>query len=87
MHQAHLVCLQMMRVFVKTLTGKTVVAMLETSAGVMELKECIEQSEDIPADEQRLIFAGLQLKDDAMLADFCIRDESTVHLVLKLTGD
>ena len=68
-----------MQIFVKTRTGATIPFEVDQDDTVGSLKLKIQEREGIPADQQRLVFAGKQLEDDRTLADYNIKKESVIH--------
>ena len=73
-------------IFAKTLTGKIVTLNVELIDTIATVKEKIEDQTDIPPERQQLIFKGQQLEDGLTLSDYKIAKESTLHVVLRLSG-
>ena len=75
-----------MQLFVKTLTGKTILIRCRPEDTIFTAKSKIQDREGIPIDQQRLIFHGRQLEEKWTLSKCKIGNESTLHLVLRLRG-
>lgn len=77
---------QLFKIFVKTLTGRTIEIYISSQTSIDELHCLITDNDGIPAEQQRLIFAGKQLESKRFAGDYAITNESTISLVLRLRG-
>ena len=75
-----------MKVYIKSMTGKNFWLDVRPSSTIGEVKCLIWDKEGIPACQQRLVFNSEQLEDDRTLSEYQIQKESTLHLLLKISG-
>ncbi|CAB9515459.1 Polyubiquitin (Fragment) [Seminavis robusta] len=76
-----------MQIFVKTVTGKTIVVDVQPRDSVETVKVKLQHKEGIPRDQQCLNFGGKQLDGNRSLFDYSIQKGSTLHLSLVPSGE
>ena len=72
------------QIFIETLTGKKFSLDVKPSETIKNIKAKIQDREGIPAEKQKLVFAGRILEDNTTLADYNIEMESIVYLIIKV---
>ena len=83
---AYVVRPKSMQLFVKTLTGKTIIINIDPNAFVFQLKQKIEDMEGMKQSDQRLIYQGHNLVDHMTLKEQGISNESTIQVTSCLNG-
>ena len=76
------------KIFIKTLTGKTLTLEVEADGSdtIENVKIMIQGLEGFPPDQQRLMFQGKLMEDWNTLSHYNVQEGSTIHLVLRLRG-
>lgn len=74
------------KIFIKNMNGATTIFNIAANEKIINLKYKILDKDGIPTDQQRLVFLGNQLDDSKRLDDYAIKDNSNIHLILRLRG-
>lgn len=75
------------KVTAKTLIGKSIVIEAKPSDTVLSIKMKIQDHDEIPPEQQRLVWMRCQLEDVDNLNDYGISDKLMIfHLILLLKG-
>lgn len=72
-----------MRIHVQSFPSKVMTIEVAPSDTVANVKAKIADKDIIPVQQQRLLFAGNELKDEYTLDDYHIAGEDTIHLELR----
>ena len=75
-----------MEIYVKTPQGKHIALEVEPTDLIENVKAKIQDHESTIPDQQRLIFAGIQMEDGKTLQYYHIKEDSTLTLLLYLRG-
>ncbi|KAL0550019.1 hypothetical protein IC582_014515 [Cucumis melo] len=76
-----------MQIFVKALNdGKVMSLDVEPTASIGSLKAKLEAKYGIPAESQKIIYAGKIVEDHQTLAYNNIKNDSVLHLVIRVHG-
>ena len=75
-----------MQIFIRTLSGKTILLHVDIEDTVDIIKQKIQDREGVLRSQQRLIFAGKQLENFRTLADYNIHLNCTLQLVMRMLG-
>lgn len=75
------------KIIVQTLDGGNDVIDVTFTMHIKKVKQVIEQKMGIKSENQRLVFAGLQLDNDKTLKDYGIKDQSWMFLVIIGSSD
>ena len=70
------------QVFIRILTGKIITVVVSENDTIKDVKTKIHCKNGVVPDQQRLMFAGRQLKDKQRVSDYNIKYESNLDLIV-----
>jgi hypothetical protein len=76
-----------MQIYIRDLTGTRTPLRVNSSDTIVNVKLKILDKKRVPVHQQSLIFNHMQLDDRMTIADCNIKEKSTIHLQLRLTGN
>ena len=76
----------MLQLFIKTLTGETIDIQVAPNDSIKKIKEEIDKKKNILPRKQKLMFNGKELNDNGTINEYNIENNSTIHLIIRLTG-
>jgi len=76
----------LLKIYIKHLTGRSIEIYIDGQTTIEEIKMKIQDILGIPLDQQRLIFAGKELRDSKVAGMYNIADNDNISLVLRLRG-
>ena len=77
---------ELFKVFVRTLENVTHTLDVHNDTRVETVKAMLHDRGQAPVDQQRIVFAGKQLEDGRTMADYGVKEPSTLHMLLRLRG-
>lgn len=76
-----------MKLKIKTLIGKDLEVEIDSESTVFDLKRRIEEIEQIPCVQQKLVYNGkILVKDEATLQSQNLQNGNVIHMVIALRG-
>ena len=75
-----------MQIYIKTWLGKIITLDAEESETINDIKVKIHEMENLPVDQQAIVYEMKPLEDEKTLSDYNISSEATLHLLLRIKG-
>ena len=74
------------QIYVKTMSMNYITVAVKITDSMEYVKLEIQRKEEIPFNQQQLMYHGQQLEDAQTLSDYNIQEDDILHLVIKSRG-